>query len=141
MELYEVLNAYCSRSSGAVSKEDKRRHSYMLRRLFSSTYPSSASEYQAIVLSFSSLPTNIVTAESVVSVLLSQVLSHISLSMSSKIAKDTDESSKSITKTIITDKIFFVFFITISPLFPQFINLLYYAHIKNARYTISKKHP
>lgn len=39
MELYEVLNAYCSRSSGAVSKEDKRRHSYMLRRLFSSTYP------------------------------------------------------------------------------------------------------
>ena len=39
MELYEVLNAYCSRGSGAVSKEDKRRHSYMLRRLFSSTYP------------------------------------------------------------------------------------------------------
>ena len=39
MELYEVLNAYCSRNSGIVSKEDKRRHSYMLRRLFSSTYP------------------------------------------------------------------------------------------------------
>ena len=39
MELYEVLNAYCSRSSGAVSKEDKRKYSYMLRRLFSSTYP------------------------------------------------------------------------------------------------------
>ena len=39
MELYEVLNVYCSRNSGIVSKEDKRRHSYMLRRLFSSTYP------------------------------------------------------------------------------------------------------
>lgn len=39
MELYEVLNAYCSRSSSSVSKEDKRRYSYMLRRLFSSTYP------------------------------------------------------------------------------------------------------
>lgn len=39
MELYEVLNAYCSRSSSSVSKEDKRRYSYMLRRLFSSMYP------------------------------------------------------------------------------------------------------
>lgn len=39
MELYEVLNAYCYRNSGSVSKEDKRKHSYMLRRLFSSTYP------------------------------------------------------------------------------------------------------
>ena len=39
MELYEVLNAYCHRNSGSVSKEDKRKHSYMLRRLFSSTYP------------------------------------------------------------------------------------------------------
>ena len=39
MELFEVLNCYCNRNSGAVSKEDKRRHSYMLRRLFSAQFP------------------------------------------------------------------------------------------------------
>lgn len=38
-ELFEVLNCYCNRNSGAVSKEDKRRHSYMLRRLFSAQFP------------------------------------------------------------------------------------------------------
>ena len=39
MELYEVLNYYCNRNSGAVSKEDKRKYSYMLRRLFSAQFP------------------------------------------------------------------------------------------------------
>ena len=39
MELYEVLNCYCNRNSGAVSKDDKRKYSYMLRRLFSSQFP------------------------------------------------------------------------------------------------------
>lgn len=38
-ELYEVLNCYCSRNSGAVSKEDKKKYSYMLRRLFSAAFP------------------------------------------------------------------------------------------------------
>ena len=31
MELYEVLGCYCNRNSGAVSKDDKRKYSYMLR--------------------------------------------------------------------------------------------------------------
>ena len=39
MELYEVLNCYCNRNSGAVSKEDKRKFSYMLRRLFAAQFP------------------------------------------------------------------------------------------------------
>lgn len=39
MELYEVLNCYCNRNSGAVTKEDKRKYSYMLRRLFSAQFP------------------------------------------------------------------------------------------------------
>lgn len=39
MELFEVLNCYCNRNSGAVSKEDKRKYSYMLRRLFSAQFP------------------------------------------------------------------------------------------------------
>lgn len=39
MELFEVLNNFCSRNSGAVSKDDKKKHSYMLRRLFSAQYP------------------------------------------------------------------------------------------------------
>ena len=38
-ELYEVLNCYCNRNSGAVSKEDKRKYSYMLRRLFAAQFP------------------------------------------------------------------------------------------------------
>lgn len=39
MELFEVLNCYCNRNSGAVAKEDKRKFSYMLRRLFSAQFP------------------------------------------------------------------------------------------------------
>lgn len=39
MELYEVLSCYTNRNSGAVSKDDKRKYSYMLRRLFSSQFP------------------------------------------------------------------------------------------------------
>lgn len=39
MELFEVLNNFCSRNSGDVSKDDKKKHSYMLRRLFSAQYP------------------------------------------------------------------------------------------------------
>lgn len=39
MELFEVLNCYCNRNSGAVSKEDKRKYSYMLRRLFAAQFP------------------------------------------------------------------------------------------------------
>lgn len=39
MELYEVLGCYCNRNSGAVSKDDKRKYSYMLRRLFSAQFP------------------------------------------------------------------------------------------------------
>lgn len=38
-ELFEVLNCYCNRNSGAVSKDDKRKYSYMLKRLFSSQFP------------------------------------------------------------------------------------------------------
>lgn len=39
MELFEVLNNYCTRNSGAVSSADKKRHSFMLKRLFSAQYP------------------------------------------------------------------------------------------------------
>lgn len=39
MELFEVLNNFCHRNSGAVSREDKIKHSYIIRRLFSSQYP------------------------------------------------------------------------------------------------------
>ena len=39
MELYEVLGCYCNRNSGAVTKEDKRKYSYMLRRLFAAQFP------------------------------------------------------------------------------------------------------
>jgi len=39
MELFEVLNYFCHRNSGAVSSADKRRHSFMLKRLFSAQYP------------------------------------------------------------------------------------------------------
>ena len=38
-ELYEVLNYYCNRNSGAVTKEDKKKYSYMLRRLFAAQFP------------------------------------------------------------------------------------------------------
>ena len=39
VELYEVLNYYCNRNSGAVTKEDKKKYSYMLRRLFAAQFP------------------------------------------------------------------------------------------------------
>ena len=39
MELFEVLNCYCNRNSGAVSNDDKRKYSYMIRRLFSAQFP------------------------------------------------------------------------------------------------------
>ena len=38
-ELFEVLNCYCNRNSGAVSKEDKRKYSFMLKRLVSAQFP------------------------------------------------------------------------------------------------------
>ena len=38
-ELFEVLNCYCNRNSGAVTKDEKRKYSYMLRRLFSAQFP------------------------------------------------------------------------------------------------------
>lgn len=39
MELFEVLNCFCNRNSGAVSKEDKIKHSFILKRLFSAEFP------------------------------------------------------------------------------------------------------
>ena len=38
-ELFEVLNCYCNRNCGAVTKDEKRKYSYMLRRLFSAQFP------------------------------------------------------------------------------------------------------
>jgi hypothetical protein len=39
MELYEVLQRLCNRNSGAVSKEDKKKYSFMCRRLFAAQFP------------------------------------------------------------------------------------------------------
>lgn len=39
MELFEVLNAFCTRRSNAVSDGDKRKYAYMIRRLFSAQFP------------------------------------------------------------------------------------------------------
>lgn len=39
MELFETINCFCRRNSGAVPREDRRRHSFMLKRLFSAQYP------------------------------------------------------------------------------------------------------
>lgn len=39
MELFEVLNAFCTKRSGEVSDADKRKHAYMIRRLFSAQFP------------------------------------------------------------------------------------------------------
>ena len=39
MELFEVLNNYCNRNSGAVDKSDKIKYSFILKRLFSAQYP------------------------------------------------------------------------------------------------------
>lgn len=39
MELFEVLNAFCTRRSSSVSDSDKRKYAYMIRRLFSAQFP------------------------------------------------------------------------------------------------------
>lgn len=39
MELFDVLNAFCTRRSGSVSDNDKRKFAYMIRRLFSAQFP------------------------------------------------------------------------------------------------------
>ena len=39
MELFDVLNAFCTRRSGEVSDNDKRKYAYMVRRLFSAQFP------------------------------------------------------------------------------------------------------
>ena len=39
MELYEVLNKICHRKSGEISKGDKKKYSFMIRRLFSAQFP------------------------------------------------------------------------------------------------------
>lgn len=39
MELFDVLNAFCTRRSGEVSDDDKRKFAYMIRRLFSAQFP------------------------------------------------------------------------------------------------------
>lgn len=39
MEFYEILQCYCNRNSGAVTKEDKKKYSFLLKRLFSANFP------------------------------------------------------------------------------------------------------
>lgn len=39
MELSEYLNCICNRNSGATTREDKKKFSYITRRLFSAQYP------------------------------------------------------------------------------------------------------
>lgn len=39
MEFYEILQCYCNRNSGAVTKEDKKKYSFLLKRLFASQFP------------------------------------------------------------------------------------------------------
>ena len=39
MDCSEVLNCYCNRNSGAVTKEDKRKYSFLIRRLFAAQFP------------------------------------------------------------------------------------------------------
>lgn len=39
MELFEVLNAFCTKRANSVSDEDKRKYAYMIRRLFSAQFP------------------------------------------------------------------------------------------------------
>lgn len=38
-EFYEVLNCYCTRNSGSVTNDEKRKYSYLSRRLFSAQFP------------------------------------------------------------------------------------------------------
>lgn len=39
MELFEVLNAFCTKRANSVTDDDKRKYSYMIRRLFSAQFP------------------------------------------------------------------------------------------------------
>ena len=39
MELFEVLNAFCTKRANVVSDDDKRKYAYMIRRLFSAQFP------------------------------------------------------------------------------------------------------
>lgn len=39
MEFWEYLQCICNRNSGAVSKEDKKRYSFLGRRLFAAQFP------------------------------------------------------------------------------------------------------
>lgn len=39
MEFYEYLKCICNRNSGAVGKDDKRRYSFLVRRLFAAQFP------------------------------------------------------------------------------------------------------
>ena len=39
MEFWEYLQYICNRNSGAVSKEDKKRYSFLGRRLFAAQFP------------------------------------------------------------------------------------------------------
>lgn len=38
-EFYEVLNCYCTRNSGSVTNDEKRKYSYLSRRLFAAQFP------------------------------------------------------------------------------------------------------
>ena len=39
MEFWEYLQRICNRNSGSISKEDKRKYSFLSRRLFSAEFP------------------------------------------------------------------------------------------------------
>ena len=39
MEFWEYLQRICNRNSGSISKEDKRKYSFLSRRLFASQFP------------------------------------------------------------------------------------------------------
>ena len=39
MELFEYLQCICNRNSGATTKDDKRKYSFMSRRLFAAQFP------------------------------------------------------------------------------------------------------
>ena len=39
MEFWEYLQRICNRNSGSISKEDKRKYSFLIRRLFAAQFP------------------------------------------------------------------------------------------------------
>ena len=39
MEFWEYLQRICNRNSGSISKEDKRKYSFLSRRLFAAQFP------------------------------------------------------------------------------------------------------